>query len=361
METKRIATIPHDYLQTSNEFIALWSELFGQSWQPLPRWLAPEAAGEHYDLPFSVLEPLIPESLLLCKRGNQEHLLSNVCSHRGHLVVTKTRSSTATSFACPYHGRRFGIAGTCQGQPHTSDPQVCRPQDDLPQRPLTAAFGLDWFTITEPNYAITAEQDHWHPYLGFLQTRQLLPQPQTFMDYEVAAPWSLYVENYLEGLHIPFVHPSLLRTMNFSEYQTLTHGHSSLQIAFGSQTDCSFALPQTHPLRDRHPTAFYLFLFPNIMLNYYPWGLSLNVVQPLAANRTRVRFRSFAAPGQEHLMQQGSGSGLDQVEHEDEEVVLAVAQGIHSRLYRGGTLDPKWEAGVIQFQQLLKPFLGHRR
>ncbi|TMH07471.1 MAG: hypothetical protein E6H79_04690, partial [Betaproteobacteria bacterium] len=31
--------------------------------------------------------------------------------------------------------------------------------------------------------------------------------------------WALYVENYLEGLHIPFVHPGLTKTLDLGNYR----------------------------------------------------------------------------------------------------------------------------------------------
>ena len=39
--------------------------------------------------------------------------------------------------------------------------------------------------------------------------------------------------------------------------------------------------------------GYYAWLFPATMLNVYPWGVSLNVVQPLAIDRARIRFRGI--------------------------------------------------------------------
>jgi choline monooxygenase len=72
--------------------------------------------------------------------------------------------------------------------------------------------------------------------------------------------------------------------------------------------------------------AYYWWLFPNLMFNIYPWGLSINVVQPLGLARTRVLFRSFVADAS--LLGQGAGGALDPVEMEDEAVVLSVQREI---------------------------------
>ena len=43
---------------------------------------------------------------------------------------------------------------------------------------------------------------------------------------------------------------------------------------------CSIYLPAI-PDYGKRVAAFYFWLFPNLMLNFYPWGLSMNVVNPL--------------------------------------------------------------------------------
>jgi choline monooxygenase len=87
------------------------------------------------------------------------------------------------------------------------------------------------------------------------------------------------------------------------------------------------------------------------MLNFYPWGLSLNVVEPRSTGATRVRFRTYVADPARR--QHGAGSALDLVEAEDEAMVLRVQRGVSSRLYRGGRFAPAHERGVHHFQRLL--------
>ena len=55
------------------------------------------------------------------------------------------------------------------------------------------------------------------------------------------------------------------------------------------------------------------------MLNFYPWGLSLNLVQPEAINCTRVAFLSYVWDKSE--LDIGAGAALHQVEMEDEAIM----------------------------------------
>ena len=91
------------------------------------------------------------------------------------------------------------------------------------------------------------------------------------------------------------------------------------------------------------------------MLNFYPWGLSVNVVIPLKKDLTRVSFLSFIYD--ESRIDQSAGALLDKVEEEDEEVVESVQQGMNSRLYKSGRFSPTREQGVHHFHQLLAEYL----
>ena len=93
------------------------------------------------------------------------------------------------------------------------------------------------------------------------------------------------------------------------------------------------------------------------MFNVYPWGISVNVVVPLAVDRTRVSFLPFV--WDESKREQGAGGGLDRVEREDEAIVEAVQRGVRSRLYDRGRYSPTREGGVHHFHRLLAEFM-HR-
>jgi choline monooxygenase len=87
------------------------------------------------------------------------------------------------------------------------------------------------------------------------------------------------------------------------------------------------------------------------MLNFYPWGLSINVVVPLAVDRTRIVYRAWVADPSRRG--KGAGGALDRVELEDEAIVEQVQRGVRSRLYDRGRYSPSREAGVHHFHRLL--------
>src|SRR5262249_28537029 len=102
---------------------------------------------------------------------------------------------------------------------------------------------------------------------------------------------------------------------------------------------------------DPRAAAYYFWLFPNLMLNFYPWGLSINVVEPLSRDETRIRFLTYVSD--ESKLDHGAGAGLDRVEFEDEAIVQSVQHGVRSRFFQRARYSPTRERGVHHFHRLL--------
>jgi hypothetical protein len=158
--------------------------------------------------------------------------------------------------------------------------------------------------------------------VDWLRPERLTPYPPHTHDYVIAANWALYCDNYLEGFHVPYVHgASLGSKLDYDAYDTKLFEWSNVQIGVAAPGQPSFDLPKGHPDEGARIAAWYFWLFPNLMLNFYPWGLSLNVVQPLGPGRTRVLFRSYVSDPDR--IADSAGSDLHRVEMEDEEIVRA--------------------------------------
>ena len=161
----------------------------------------------------------------------------------------------------------------------------------------------------------------------------------------------LYVDNYLEGFHIPYVHPELNQTLDYGAYTTETFDGGVLQIGKAMEGDVKFDLPEGHPDAGEDIAAYYLWLFPNMMFNFYPWGLSLNIVVPVSPTETRVLYRGYVANAE--LASQGAGALLDTVEDQDQWVIELVQRGMASSVYNRGRYSPTREQGVHHFHRML--------
>ena len=161
----------------------------------------------------------------------------------------------------------------------------------------------------------------------------------------------LYVDNYLEGFHIPFVHPELNQTLDYSGYTTEVFDGGVLQIGKAAHDDVKFELPDNHPDFGQDIAAYYLWLFPNMMFNFYPWGLSVNIVIPVSPSQTRVIYRGYVKD--ETLAKEGAGSILDTVEIQDQEIIEQVNKSMRSKVYDRGRYSPTREQGVHHFHRMI--------
>ena len=92
------------------------------------------------------------------------------------------------------------------------------------------------------------------------------------------------------------------------------------------------------------------------MFNFYPWGLSINIVKPIDIDRTKVSFISYVLNPDK--LGKGAGSAIEKVEREDEFVVENVQKGVRSSFYKAGRFSPTREKGVHHFHRLLADFLN---
>lgn len=328
-------------------------KIFAPSWQfvgDTDRVLEPGCVW-----PFMLLNQYLSEPLLLSRDKNGAlHCMSNVCTHRGNLLAYEPCKSS--QLRCRYHGRVFGLDGKFQFMPEFSAVENFPTEaDNLKQLPLFQ-WGKLLFTTLNPTFPAEKFLGEMMQRVGWLPMDTLAFRPDLSQDFTVNANWALYCENYLEGFHIPFVHESLSAVLDWSSYSTELFPYANLQLGIAKKGDICFDLPIDSPDYGKAVAAYYFWVFPNMMFNFYPWGLSLNIVEPQTVGICKVRFQVYVFD--ESKLNTGAGSGLEQVEHEDEEVVENVQRGIRSRFYEHGRYAPEREQGTHHFHRLLAEFLG---
>lgn len=342
-------TLPSSFYRSVEVFDTLKEKVFARSWQFAGDEGLVSLDGQVHPFTFEGLG----EPMLLSKEAGVIRNLSNVCTHRGNILChhpAKQRNIT-----CAYHGRRFGLDGTFQHMPQFKEAiDFPREADHLHEFPLVQ-WGPWLFTSIGSGYDFDAVIQAIDLKVGFLPLHEFKPDKARSKDYLVNAHWALYCDNYLEGFHIPFVHADLNTALDYGSYETVLYPHASLQIGYAHGAEDVFDLPEGHEDHGKSIAAYYFWVFPNMMFNFYPWGLSVNIVRPVSVDRTRVSFISYVYD--ESKLDSGAGALLDKVEREDEFVVEGVQQGMKSRIYHTGRYSPKMERGVHHFHRLLAGFL----
>jgi choline monooxygenase len=296
------------------------------------------------------------EDPLLIVRGNDGVLRGfyNVCRHRAGNPASGCGSRKV--FRCGYHGWTYDPAGKLLNAPEMQG---------------TKDFNMEDFGLIPVN---TAEWGAWvfvnrdeksEPLLSALgelpaQARRFNLEKLRFFerrDYVMSCNWKVYIDNYLEGYHLPSVHPGLNQELDYGAYTTEIFARHSKQSS-------PIRGPENESTAERRykqasgETADYFWIFPNWMLNCYPDNTSLNIVLPLGTERCLAIFEWYYHP--ELATADSVREGVrfsDQIQLEDGAICEVVHKNLRSRVYETGRYSAKQEKGVHHFHRLYSEWM----
>jgi choline monooxygenase len=283
----------------------------------------------------------------------------NVCRHRAG-PIAQCDGLAAKSLRCRYHGWTYGLDGQLKSAPEMKDAEGFDVADiRLPHLAVRVWQGLVFAAVdaaTAVDFdALVAGMD---ARIGNGRGLERYGHHR-HVAYDVACNWKAYVDNYLEGYHLPHVHPALNRMLDYRSYLTEVADWHSLQWSPLESSDSLYG----------NGDALYYWLWPNTMLNILPGRLQTNRVVPLAVDRCRVEFDFYyplAANDANDADDAGDGDGeararrdadrdfSDAVQREDLRICEDVQRGLASGSYVAGRLNPLRERGVFHFQELLR-------
>jgi choline monooxygenase len=270
----------------------------------------------------------------------------NVCRHRAGPVAQG--QGCARRLRCRYHGWSYGLDGQLLSATDMNDAVDFDPaQIRLPELELAIWQGLVFVSEAPavPLAAVVAGMDErlgGRRLDGYRHHRQVR--------YPMDCNWKVYVDNYLEGYHVPHLHPGLNQLLDYRSYITTTAAWHS----------CQYSPMESGLYGDGD--ALYWYLWPNTMLNSLPDRLQTNRVLPLGVDRCEVVFDFYypADPADPTAQArcQADVDFSDEVQAEDAEICLAVQRGLASGGYAPGRLNPRWENALHHFHEVLRAAYG---
>ena len=337
------ATAPPPGLYTRADWYA---HIFSRAWRSGWQWLVPVVDESPPVVPVDMSgEPMV----FTRDETGTEHLLSNVCTHRGSLVVDEPCS--VRHLRCPYHARTFDLSGRARNSPGFQDTDFPTDRDHLPSAAL-AQFGPWRFGRVGAGPSFEAWTEGMTKRTGWFDWSCLVHRPSGHRVHNIDVNWALYVENYLEGLHIPFVHPTLNDVFAQGTYETELLPFGTLQTGLARDGAQAHHPPEGSPDHGLAVAAYYIWLFPGTMINLYPWGVSMNQVEPVGPTETNVHYRTWVVDDA------ARDPDIDSVEAEDQAIVRRVQRGMRSTMYRGGRYSPTEERGTHHFHRMLANLLS---
>lgn len=313
--------------------------VFARSWQLVGHESALAGVGDHVVTDLAGLPVVVIRDTAGTLRAYH-----NVCRHRaGPLALCDGKGAKA--LRCKYHGWTYTLEGVLRSAPEMKDTKdFDMAQVRLPELRVGVWHGLIFVAGDgAPDFAAFTR--------GFDDPlRTLSPKDFGFHRrhrYEVACNWKVYCDNYLEGYHVPHIHPGLNSLLDYRQYVTECGDWFSYQYSPLESDDALYG----------DGDALYYFIYPNTMLNLLPGRLQTNRVLPLGPERCVVEFDYYYAAGEGEeweARKQADHDFAHQVQDEDIEICEHVQRGLASGSYVPGRLNPLRENALFHFQELLR-------
>jgi phenylpropionate dioxygenase-like ring-hydroxylating dioxygenase large terminal subunit len=275
------------------------SRIFLRSWNLLERIETVANVGDFHSMSFLGV-PL----LLVRGKDMRVRIFANTCRHRGARVAEG--SGNCKAFRCPYHFWSYGLDGQLLVAPNYVDPDG---------KSLIEATNKDEFGLVE------IESGSWG---GFLFIR-FLPGPQTleqhlgaFVEtlashrledmacarkvvYEMDANWKCFVENYIDGYHIPYVHRDSLGRWKAEAYVDVeARGQEDLVFARHDGSQLLLPLPGYEGFSpmpqidaDKARGTWFTTLRPGMMMTLGNDGALVFQSEPISAKKSRLTVSSL--------------------------------------------------------------------
>jgi choline monooxygenase len=268
----------------------------------------------------------------------------NACPHRGS-TLAEARGRCDKQLRCPYHGWSFGSDGGLRGVPYREEVDVDLADRDLfPVR--TAVLGPLVFACLDP---AAPPFDAWAGDLiaAFARIPATAWQLAFERRYEVATNWKVYVQNGLEGYHVPVVHDVLRDLLDLGSGENVLEEHGSYTLVTPSPMLVPAGVDPEARLR-------FGLLFPNLIPVLTPVDFSYLRIDPTGPGTVRLLGRGFdggvAGVGVPREMRDAV---FDTTAKQDNAIVERVQRGLHARGLPPAVHTTLREARVTHFERLV--------
>jgi choline monooxygenase len=368
----RSSTLPAEWYRSRELFEEEVARIFKHTWQLVGRVDQLRNPGDYF------VTSVADEKLVLVR--DQEHHIrafSNVCRHRAGPVALGC--GNRQTFQCAYHGWLYGLDGRLRQARELEGTEGFEVEAVRLPEFRVETFGPLVYVSLDPDVpalnvwmsgVIERARNYRFDALTYCGGRS----------WTVEANWKTYIDNMLEGYHLPFVHPSFKYVVNRGTYSyELGERYNSIYGAEpnprgpGSRASALFADGSENPVVQFRQLAppmpalvgperngyFFFWVFPNTIFDFMPDGIKVTTARPLDVERTQVVLEWWFpdASLDRRLLQAAVVAFGHQINEEDGWIVGLVQEGLRSTHYSQGRYVAREEMLVHQFHRLMSEYL----
>ena len=304
--------------------------VFSRSWQLLGPVSRVREAGQY------VSEDIAGMKVLVI-RGQDGELrgFRNVCRHRGAQLLARGTGLCRT-IRCPYHNWSYHDDGRLRHAPWFGEDRDFDPAE-WPLEPIQVDCwrGL-LFVSVDPQQSLPQQLGDTIPELDDVAMEALTCTDSETLSF--GANWKIYTDNFVEGYHIPGIHPAFHAAIDFERFET-TAWDGLVKMTAPAKQDLFY--------RGR-----WYWMWPNWTLSLFQGGINTSRINPLDESRTELIYHFYfeddaleAADARRQTIERNLA-----VIKEDFGICLETHRNYASGGYRSGPLSPRHEQGVAYFQ-----------
>jgi len=312
--------------------------IFDASWQPVAPVSFFNEKGDYLALDIAGTKIFV-----IRDDSGELRAFRNLCRHRGAVLLSEGQGR-CRSVRCPYHNWVYGLDGVLTRAPWFEEKEKLN-LDDWPLYALAIEIwrGLVFVCIKKSTNLTTQ--------FGDLLAEVRDDQIEEFQWVErrrlvFDANWKIYTDNFVEGYHIPGIHPDFFKAIDFDQFET-TASDNLVRMSAPTRGDLFYK-------------GRWLWMWPNWTMSFFEGGMNTSRINPISENRTELVYDFYFAD-----VSNASSADREQiisnniaVIEQDFDICITTHQNYLSGGYEPGPLSPRHEKGVHFFQTSVKDAIG---
>lgn len=312
--------------------------IFANTWQ----FVAPEQ-----DLPnpgdYTAVEFTGFKVFVLRDRHGELKAFHNMCPHRAAPLFAEG-TGHCDVLRCRYHGWAFDHDGKLKAAPYFGEADWFR-KEDHGLKPVRLDIWRGFIFVNLDGKA--------PPLLDFLGDVPALVEPfpiesfkkKDVADFSVKTNWKVYTDNFVEGYHIPGIHPGLIQSIDFNGFETTYQRNVVIMKAPQKQGSIYGGL--------------WLWIWPNMTLSVYPDGMNASRIVPHGPRSLSLHYSFYfqdlspeLEASQRHTIETNC-----QIVREDFGICEDAQTNFEAGVFRCGPMSPRHEMGVRYFHDEIRAAL----